>query len=288
MRPLCSRQQSTRRAFLALLGGLPATYVGLGRARGQTKAPDRDESKERWETMRRLARASRLAEVADGKPSWPVALRAEPLVRYNDPPRGIQDGTLWGWGDHGRVTATLKVEHWTNPDGGHWSFGVASLATAPLEMTFSDGTVQTLRKPAWQPQTINAAPPAGSAVQRLVQMKTLARRFAVSVRSVHNPNPLELRLLPTAVDRYDDPASGILDGAVFGLSFGTNPNVLLAIEAVKASAGNSWQFGFARQGSGEMVARLDNKEVWTQPFALAPGDSDIYTVHTISEDAAAR
>lgn len=238
--------------------------------------------------MRRLARATRLSEVADGKPSRPVSLRPEALVRYNDPPRGIQDGTLWGWGDHGRVTATLKVEHWTNPDGGHWSFGVSSFATTPLEVSFSDSPVQALRKPGWKPQAIDAAPPAGSAVQRLIQMKALARRFAVSVRSVHNPNPLELRLLPTSIDRYDDPASGILDGAVFGLSFGTNPTVLLAIEALqKASAGSSWQFGFARQGSGEMVARLDHKEAWTQPFALSPGDSDVYTIHTISEGAAA-
>src|SRR5215469_10555195 len=127
MQPLCGRRLSGRREFLALLGGLPATCMGLGRARGQTKAPGRDESKERSETMRRLARATRLAEVADGKPSRPVSLRPEPLVRYNDPPRGIQDGTLWGWGEHGRVTATLKVEHWTNPDGAHWSCGVASL-----------------------------------------------------------------------------------------------------------------------------------------------------------------
>ena len=32
------------------------------------------------------------------------------MIRDNDPVRGIQDAILWGWGDGGRLTATLVAE----------------------------------------------------------------------------------------------------------------------------------------------------------------------------------
>jgi hypothetical protein len=162
-----------------------------------------------------------------------------------------------------------------------------SLATEAVELEFSDGLVWNSRKPGWAPRSLpGAPPPADSANQRLLQMKDLARRFSVTVHSVHNPNPLQLRLLPKPIDRYEHPASGVLDGALFALAFGTNPTVLLALEAGEdPRSGPSWRYGFARQGSGEMFARLDDREVWTQPFALAAGDSEVYTSRTMSEAA---
>jgi hypothetical protein len=196
------------------------------------------------------------------------------------------DATLWGWGDAGRLTATLKVEHWTNPPGRRWGIGVASFTADPLEVEFSDGVVQTLNKPGWEPQSIAATAPAGSAVQRLIQMKTMARRFAVSVQSYRYPNPLQLRLLPTPVARYDDPASGVLDATVFAFSYETNPTVLLALEAVQeARSGNAWQFGFTRQTIGKVFARLDDKEVWTQPAGWSPPATPTYTNRTLPEEA---
>jgi hypothetical protein len=205
----------------------------------------------------------------------------------------MQDATLWGWGEGGRLTATLKVEYWTNPPGRRWGIGVSSFAADPLEIEFSDGVVQTLDQPGWEPQPITAdAPaPAGSALPRLIQMKAMARRFAVTVHPYHTPNPIQLRLLPTPIHRYEDPGAGIVDGAVFAFSIGTNPTVLLALEAVhehEAQAGSSWRFGLARQGVSKIVARLDSKEVWTQPFGYGPPATRIYNNRTFPENARGR
>jgi hypothetical protein len=282
---------ATRRAFVGsvcAVFGLSATSAGED---GQDGADQQKESKERLVVMRRLARATRLSEVIDGevKPSAPP--RAEPLFRYSDPPRGIQDATLWAWGDRGRPIATMKVERWSNrrPEV-RWNVGIVSLSTGRVEVKYSDGRVWASRKPGWVSHPFpDAPPPADSDAQRLAQMKELARRFTVSVHSVHNDNPLQLRLLPKPIDRYADPTSKILDGALFALAFGTNPTVLLAIEVDgTAVAGASWRYALARNGSGEMSALLDGKEVWSQPYALAPGDSDVYTNHTMPEDADAR
>ena len=232
---ICSRRQMC----LATLGVWPVV-LSLG-GRSQTEELDRHEASERLETMRSRARATRLFEVDGENRRRPASLRTEPLIRYNDPPRGIQDGTLWGWGAHGRPIATLKVERWTSrrPEN-RWGFSFVSLATAAVELEYSDGLVWNSRKPGWTPQPFpDAPPPADSATQRLVQMKELARRFSVTVHSVHNPNPLQLRLLPTPIDRYEHPASGVLDGALFALAFGTNPTVLLALEAGEDPRGGS-------------------------------------------------
>jgi hypothetical protein len=240
--------------------------------------------------MRRLADATRLTVVAEGKPNRPAALRTEPLVRYYDPARGMLDATLWAWRDSdrdgGRLIATLKVEHWTNSPGRRWGIGVASFAAHSLEIAFPDGLVQTLSRPGWEPQAITAPAPAATAVQRLLQMKTMVRRFTVSVESYRFPKPSELRLLPTPVYRYDDPASGIIDGTVFAFAFETNPTVLLALEALReAEAGSAWRFGFTRQAISKLAARLDNKEVWTQPPGWGPPETRIYNNRTLPEKA---
>ena len=269
--------------------GSLADLCGRGASGARPEAPGRDDAKESLKTMRRLAEATRLSVVGVGQPSRAAALRPEPLVRYYDPARGMLDATLWGWGDSGRLTATLKVEHWTNPPGRRWGIGVASFAAEPLEIEFSDGLVQPLSKPGWEPQSITADTPALSPVQRLIQMKTMARRFAVSVQSYRYRGPLQLRLLPTPISRYDDSALGILDATVFAFSYETNPTVLLALEALQqAQAGSSWRFSFSRQSISKISARLDDKEVWTQPAGWGPPATHTYTNRTLPENAGDR
>jgi hypothetical protein len=272
---------------------LPAACWEPGRAWGQSEAPPREDATESLKTMRRLAEKTRLSIVAAGRPARPAALRSEPLVRYYDPARGMRDATLWGWGsgdrDGGRLIATLKVEHWTNSPGRRWGIGVSSFAADPHEIEFTDGVVTTLSEPGWKPQPITAPSPAASAVQRLFQMKTMARRFAVSVQSYRYRNPLDLRLLPTPVHRYADAAAGISDGAVFAFSYETNPTVLLALEALReAETGSAWRFGFSRQAVSKISARLDDKEVWTQPAGWGPPQTLIYNNRTFPEKAGER
>ena len=65
-----------------------------------------DSSAARLKEMTELARGLTLAG-ADGKA---LELRPEPIVRYDDQPRYIEDATLWALGGKGRPAGVLKVE----------------------------------------------------------------------------------------------------------------------------------------------------------------------------------
>lgn len=104
-------------------------------------------------------------------------------------------------------------------------------------------------------------------------MKSIAERFTGAVDTAGDfQNPEQLRLLTTPIYRYSTTAQGILDGAVFAFVQGTNPEVLMLVEAeAKARAAAVWRYGFARmscfflrvhQGS-ELVSKADREPVPT-------------------------
>ena len=67
-------------------------------------------------------------------------------------------------------------------------------------------------------------------------MKEMARRFSASF--THKGDMEEMRLLPRPLYRYADPASEIVDGAVFAFtSTGTNPNAFLIFELMSGVSG---------------------------------------------------
>jgi hypothetical protein len=91
------------------------------------------------------------------------------------------------------------------------------------------------------------------------------RRFAAHQFWDPNNTRSELRLLVQPVHRYQDDDALVLDGAVFVLAHGTNPEVLLQIEAVSVKGGPLWKYSLVRLGSAEMHVELDGREVWTVP-----------------------
>jgi hypothetical protein len=100
---------------------------------------------------------------------------------------------------------------------------------------------------------------------RLQQMKAMAREFAAHEFWDPKNSRFELRLLAQPIYRYTDEASGIVDGALFAFSNGTNPEVVLVMEARKQGDEASWEYGLARMGHAEMHVSLGSNEVWTVP-----------------------
>lgn len=98
-----------------------------------------------------------------------------------------------------------------------------------------------------------------------------------------------LRLLVSPVYRYDDVQGGVLDGAVFVLAHGTNPEILMFVEAhAKRGESAMWYCGFAPLGSAELHVTRDSKDVWMQP--RAPGvvgqPSDPYWLFVAPDESA--
>jgi hypothetical protein len=93
-------------------------------------------------------------------------------------------------------------------------------------------------------------------------MKELAQRFTAH-EVLNNGQRFELRLLIRPAHRYDHPKSGLIDGALFFLARGTDPEVVLLIELVaKDSSPRGWQYGLASIASAELHVSLDGQEVW--------------------------
>ena len=121
----------------------------------------------------------------------------------------------------------------------------------------------------------HAPPPAGTAVRRLNQMRALAREYSAAVTGWDKDQQV-LRLLPQPVYRYGRPGGAVADGALFAYCKGTNPEVLLLVEAVKDGKGLQWQYAFARMSSRACEVRREDKVVWSVPLVRGESPSDPY------------
>jgi len=112
--------------------------------------------------------------------------------------------------------------------------------------------------PAWTPQKggiqynpVSDTPvPAKSANSRLVQMRRLSRNFTATILRSNVEGQRSLRLLAQPIYRYKSESANILDGALFTFVMGTDPEVILLIEAVETAGSLRWQYAVARFTTG--------------------------------------
>lgn len=255
--PLHRRYRAALIAVAAICAGPPASGDD----------PPRPDSEE----MRAAADRVVMEVIRDGARER-VPLRKAPIYRFNEPDRGYLDGMIWACGREGRPEALLTVSQQERAVGIDWVYELTSLSEAPLTAAGPDWAR------SWEPGPAelgfagfpNADRPDGNEARRLRQMKELARGFRAHgfTRSDSSPRPLrhELRLLPQPVLRYADPARGLIDGAIFVLASGGNPEGVLLVEARREGAGEpSWTFGLARISAAELHVDLEGKEVWSVP-----------------------
>jgi hypothetical protein len=107
-------------------------------------------------------------------------------------------------------------------------------------------------------------------VARLRQMKAIVERFKATMTGWKGDNSdrEELRLLPRPLYRYElkeakESIPNLVDGALFAFVMGTDPEVVMVLEAVGPTDQAVWQYAFARATSGGLEAKLDGRVVWT-------------------------
>jgi hypothetical protein len=72
-----------------------------------------------------------------------------------------------------------------------------------------------------------------------------------------------LRLLTTPIYRYGDPKSEVIDGALLAFAQGTDPELLLLLEARAAAERRQWHYAIARLTMWELEARFEGRAVWS-------------------------
>jgi hypothetical protein len=271
-------------------------FGSVGPLRAQSSGAAKDGGAARLQEMKRLVQAIQFFEVKGGART-PAEPLPEPLFRWDDPSRNFRDGALWALGRTGRPVAILSTGLNPHPVyGAVWSHELVSLSTGPVAAEAAGGYIPLAAGPVapekggalrWAPRGPglelrpfpDAPAPTDTEVRRLRQMKELVGRFAASEFNQPHRERFELRLLPRPIHRYADPASGLIDGAIFHFAYGTDPEVLVLIEARRSgSSAPAWQYGLARLSRAEVSVSLDRGEVWRQPYALWPAPEDPYYI----------
>ena len=193
-----------------------------------------------------------------------IELLPNPLLTYGDAARNNAAGTLWAWGKSGRPVAFLELYRNIGQDQ-PWVHALTLTSPELIQLDAPTGQRWTPQKSHFVLKDVPDSPEVGSQpAVRLRQMKDISRRIEAHQFWEPNNSRFEMRLLVQPVHRYQDESAKLIDGAVFVLAHGTNPEVLVQIEAHAAEPAR-WKYSLVRLGSAEMHVLLDGKEVWTEP-----------------------
>jgi hypothetical protein len=119
----------------------------------------------------------------------------------------------------------------------------------------------SIRVPGIEPKKIPDAPvPADTAPLRLTQMRDLAREFSATT-TLDGVNQ-DLRLLAQPLYRYESKSPDVIDGALFTFVTGTDPELMLVIEARRTAAGPAWHFGAGRFTDLSLTLRYNQAVLW--------------------------
>jgi hypothetical protein len=225
----------------------------------------------------RIEKAVSWYDVLPG-PDATVRLARQTVLRWRNVVRGQEGEALMVlWSHNGRPVAMASIYPWQ----GKMAHEFDSLSR-DKKVIARDGD-----QVIWSPeaagvefQDVPAAPrPAKTPAERLRQMKAIAGRFKATMTGweADDTDREELRLLPRPLYRYElkkarKPDPNLLDGAMFAYVQGTDPEVVLLLEAIGTAEKSSWQYAFVRATSGGLEVKLGNEVVWTARKGPAKGN----------------
>jgi hypothetical protein len=209
----------------------------------------------------------------------PLPFTKEPVFEWLNPARNAQQGAVFLWLREGRPAALACIfsDPYDKLPGRKIMHELHALDPEKLVVKRDEFN-------QWKPQAGLArlalpgpAAPAAAPGARLLQMRRLAQEFG-GYEVDRDGKRWELRLLPTPLYRYPSAKTGVVDGALFALmsSAGTDPEVLLLIEAKQTDGKGHWEYACGRFSDWELHVQRKDKEIWSSipseanPFAHDP------------------
>jgi hypothetical protein len=238
---------------------------------GQAEAPAKDEDRfakeqqKKWNEFYKEEAAS-YSITLEGDREKELKLRPEPVLHWSNPVRiGETNGAVFVWTYKGRAEVVGTVfSHVARHDTSkrYIAHSFHSLSTAPLVAKRGEAQAWSIKAGGIQPKPIPDAPaPAKTAALRLGQMRDLAREF--SATTTLDDVEQDLRLLPQPLYRYESTSPDVLDGALFTFVTGTDPELMLVIEARSTEGGAQWHFGAGRFTDLALKLRHKKAVLWT-------------------------
>jgi hypothetical protein len=244
-----------------------------GIARAGADGPDDDKDQKAAalrEVKQRLKHVRLFTRAAEGEPEKEIAQPDDPVFRYSDPARSLANAAVWVFGK-GRPAALVTLEKYPRD----WAFELIAFDDPHVAANTADGWRWSPGKTAVQFHELPDAPaPADTEVARLRQMKNAIRAFS-AMQTDERGQRYELRLVTQPIYRYADEPAGLIDGALFVLSYGTNPEIVIGLECRKSADGESrWYYGVAPSSSNACVLKLNDRDVWSKPITQVPRRQD--------------
>jgi hypothetical protein len=190
-------------------------------------------------------------------------LQAEPVLRFTNPVGGSKDGALFLWTADGDRPAVVSQIYW-NPQE-IWMEEFSSLWTGPLTAKSEDAREWRTSEGGVSFKPVPDAPrTAETPERRLRQMRELADGFSAE-HLYKGTTWNKLRLLTKPFARYGKKSSDVEDGALFCYVHGTDPELLLLLEARPGQDGLHWHYAFAPVTGFALNAFWKGKEIWSLP-----------------------
>jgi hypothetical protein len=254
-----------------LLLGCSLLTVCLPPEKSSKAVGPQEEKVARLEHMKQAAKGYEITLASET--STKLTLIEAPLLRFDDQVTGVVDGTVFVWMLDDRPAATASI--WIRKTG-HEFHEFQSLTVGGLIASSEGQERWTPTKPGIErkPSPI-AQRPAVSAAARLKEMRAFAGEYKATVMTSEKDQQ-ELRLLPQPVYRYGRADGTVVDGAIFAYCKGTNPEILLLVEAVRNGKELDWNYAFARMTSRGCEARRADKVVWSAPRLFGSSPTDPY------------
>jgi hypothetical protein len=194
-----------------------------------------------------------------------LTLRENPILNWHNPERQLEQGLLFAWMDGSRPAALGSIFTYQYKNMVYVKHELTSVVPHALKVTLDGQEV-------WRPEaavlTGTEIPanikPAATASMRVTQMRAIARDLGGKLLSPETP-PKELRLLPTPLIQYQDDAQGIVDGGLFALAVGTDPEIIVMIEARKVGDVSKWHLSGFRSHYDGLEMSYQGKAVWNAP-----------------------
>ena len=188
------------------------------------------------------------------------------VFRHSQPVRGDDIGAVYLWVDADKRPAVIGTTFAFTFQGDTRvvAHEFHSLADAPLTATWRGRQPWTPKERGLEFRPVPMVPAAsGDPKIRQRQAREIARRF--SANSIdHDERRWELRLVTKPIHEFDVPLPNQVQcGSLFVLCQGTDPELILSVEARKQDNEFRWHYAAASFTDFALKLRLDDKEVWS-------------------------
>jgi hypothetical protein len=238
------------------------------------KEPNVDE--EWYKEAEKVVNGIELEKLVDE--NWAKVKRIEkPLLYYSEPTRNHDRGSVWAWGEKGRPVALVKLCQQVGVRS-RWKISITNTSGGKVRASRDNARWWLENESAVELKDIPDAPtPATEAQQRQRQLRQMAVKFTGHEFWDPDNSRYELRRLERPLHTYHDEDSGVQAGALYTLANGTNPEIMLFIEArvdPKNGRKATWQLLVGRLAHAELHLEYDGKEVFTAPRAYQLSSRD--------------